>query len=387
MNYTSPWIPRIFLNYERPTLYWVPNQELLASCQSRLREAADQRVRDHSGETTDETETTWAGLPCSSVYVVKWFRNLNGTQDHCTRIRQLLKIMVIVGMYHPQNNLKWSNINDLKQMLALSCNLYSSVLKCFKQQKLKKLKLLTLADLRPAQSRSPKASVERHWRSGAPRRYMDCGWEKGWMYSLSYIIKLYHVIVTGRYSFCFFFFLFWVFFSFFGPLVPWSSNPLVPWSSRPPSSRPLIVWSPVPWSSGPHGPLVLWSPAPLVFWFPGPLFFFVPFFLTSLLLCFTISFIYSLCLVFVSLVVLCYFLCCRSFHAFQCVDFFYFHSLYVFFVFSFGSVLLVFLFFISYVFLFFVSFIVIIVYFFSFVLVHVLLLFQCSIFPFLNITC
>ena len=53
--------------------------------------------------------------------------------------------MVIVSMYHPQNNLKWSNINDLKQMLALSCNLYISVLKCFKQQKLKKLKLLTLA--------------------------------------------------------------------------------------------------------------------------------------------------------------------------------------------------------------------------------------------------
>ena len=51
-------------------------------------------------------------------------------------------------------------------------------------------------------------------------------------------------------------------------------------------------------------------------------------------------------------------------------------------MFSFGSVLLVLLFFISYVFLFFVSFIVIIVYFFSFILVHVLLLFQCSIFPF-----
>ena len=58
------------------------------------------------------------------------------------------------------------------------------------------------------------------------------------------------------------------FFSFFGPLVPWSSNPR----------------------------------APLVFWSPGPLFFFVPFFLTCLLLCFTISFIYSLCLVFVGLV-------------------------------------------------------------------------------------
>ena len=62
------------------------------------------------------------------------------------------------------------------------------------------------------------------------------------------------VIRLGRY-------FFWVFFSFFGPLVPWSSNPLVPWSSRPPSSRPLIVWSLVPWSSG---PLVLWSPGPLV---------------------------------------------------------------------------------------------------------------------------
>ena len=135
-------------------------------------------------------------MQLSILYFVKWFRNLNRAQDHCIRIRQLLKIMVIVSMYHPQNNLKWSNINDLKQMLALSCNLYISVLKCFKQQKLKKLKLLTLADLRPAQSRSPKASVERHWRSGAPRRYMDCGWEKGWMYDLSYIIKLYHVIVT-----------------------------------------------------------------------------------------------------------------------------------------------------------------------------------------------
>ena len=60
-----------------------------------------------------------------------------------------------------------------------------------------------------------------------------------------------------------FFLFFWVFFSFFGPLVPWSSNPLVPWSSRPPSSRPLIVWSPVPvpWSSG---PLLLWSSGFLV---------------------------------------------------------------------------------------------------------------------------
>ena len=81
------------------------------------------------------------------------------------------------------------------------------------------------------------------------------------------------------------FFLFWGgFFSFFGPLVPWSSNPLVPWSSRPPSSRPLIVGSPghlVLWSPA---PLVFWSPAPLVFWSPGPLFFFVPFFLTCLLL-------------------------------------------------------------------------------------------------------
>jgi len=54
----------------------------------------------------------------------------------------------------------------------------------------------------------------------------------------------------------------------------------------------------------------------------------------------------------------------------------------MFFVFSFGSVLLVFLFFMSYVFLFFVSFIVVIVCFFSVILVHVLLLFQCSIFPF-----
>ena len=125
--------------------------------------------------------------------------------------------------------------------------------------------------------------------------------------------KLPHIKKTGEvFILGIFFFFLGDFFSFFGPLVPWSSNPLVPWSSRPPSSRRLIVWSPVPWSSGPlvlwsPGPLVLWSPAPLVFWFPGPLFFFVPFFLTCLLLCFTIRFIYSLCLVFVSLVFLCYF--------------------------------------------------------------------------------
>ena len=203
-----------------------------------------------------------------------------------------------------------------------------------------------------------------------------------------------HNFLWGSIYFGIFFLFFWEFFSFFGPLVPWSSNPLVPWSSRPPSSRPLIVWSPVPWSSG---PLVLWSPGPLVpcssgplvpcssgLWSPGPLFFFVPFFLTCLLLCFTISFIYSLCLMFVSLVFLCYFYVAEVFMRFsvlisvifiRCMFFLCFLSA------------LFYLFFISYVFLFFVSFIVIIVYFFSFILVHVLLLFQCSSFPFFNITC
>ena len=76
------------------------------------------------------------------------------------------------------------------------------------------------------------------------------------------------------------------------------------------------------------------------------------------------------------------FLCCRSFHAFQCVDFFYFHPLYVFLCFLSALFYLFSCFSFLMYFLFFVSFIVIIVYFFSFILVHVLLLFQCSIFPF-----
>ena len=88
---------------------------------------------------------------------------------------------------------------------------------------------------------------------------------------------------------------------------------------------------------------------------------------------------------FVSLVFLCYFYVAEVFMRFSVLISFIFIRC-MFFVFSFGSVLLVFLFFISYVlvFLFFVSFIVIIVYFLSFILVHVLLLFQCSIFPFLE---
>ena len=189
-------------------------------------------------------------------------------------------------------------------------------------------------------------------------------------------------IFKGRY-------LFWDFFLF---LVPWSPGPLIPWCPGhlvplhlvPSLSGPQCPGPLVPWSSG---PLVLWSPAPLVFWFPGPLFFFIPFFLTCLLLCFTISFIYSLCLVFVSSVFFVLFLCCRSFHAFQCVDFFYFHSLYVFFCVFFRLCFTCFL-----VFHFLCIFVFCFVYchycwLLNFILVHVLLLFQCSIFPFLNITC
>ena len=83
-----------------------------------------------------------------------------------------------------------------------------------------------------------------------------------------FVIKVFLVCKKrGGIYFGIFFFFFWIFFSFFGPLVPWSSNPLVPWSSRPPSSRPLIVWSPVAWSPG---PLVLWSSGPLLLWSSGP---------------------------------------------------------------------------------------------------------------------
>ena len=99
----------------------------------------------------------------------------------------------------------------------------------------------------------------------------------------------------------FVFFLILLFFSFFGPLVPCSSNPLVPWSSRHRHLVPLL--------SGPRCPglLVLWSPGPLVPcssgllvpWSPVPFSF--SFFLTCLLLCFTICFIYSLCLLFMFL--------------------------------------------------------------------------------------
>ena len=170
-------------------------------------------------------------------------------------------------------------------------------------------------------------------------------------------LSLFH---TGRY-------LFWDFFSFFGPLVPWSSNPLVPWSSRPPSSRPRKLSSPQ-------------CPGPLVFWFPGPLFFFVPFFLTCLLLCFTISFIYSLCLVFVSLVFLCYFYVAEVFMRFRVlISFIFIRCMFfcVFFRLCF-TCFLVFHFLCIFAFL----FRFIIVYFFSFILVRVLLLFQCSIFPF-----
>ena len=127
-------------------------------------------------------------------------------------------------------------------------------------------------------------------------------------------------------------YLFWVFFLFFCFfvflfLVPWSAGPLIPWCPGhlvPPSSRPLIVWSPVPWSSG-----------PLVLWFPGP-----------------ISFIYSLCLMFVSLVFLCYFYVAEVFMRFSVLISFIFIRCMFFFVFSFGSVLLVFLFFMYFCFLF-----------------------------------
>ena len=201
--------------------------------------------------------------------------------------------------------------------------------------------------------------------------------------SAVYLICSGEVFILGFFSF-----FGWIFFLF---LVPWSPGPLMPWC--PGHLVPLHL---VPSLSGPQ-PLVLWSPGPLVLWSSGPLVpcssgLLVPW--SSVLfrsffsnLSFTLFYyqfyIFALsCVCSFSFFVL--FLCCRSFHAFQCVDLFYFHSLYVFFVFSFGSVLLVFLFFISYVFLFFVSFIVIIVYFLSLILVHVLLLFQCSIFPFLE---
>ena len=87
------------------------------------------------------------------------------------------------------------------------------------------------------------------------------------------------------------------------------------WGGGPLSSRPLVPSL--------SGPLVLWSPHCLVPWSPGPLVpcsfgLLVPwssvlfrfFFLTCLLPCFTISFMYSLCLVFVSLAVFVLFLCC-----------------------------------------------------------------------------
>ena len=143
------------------------------------------------------------------------------------------------------------------------------------------------------------------------------------------------MICDGQHNFSKGRYLFWDFFSFFGGifflfLVPWSPGPLIPWCpghlvplhlvpslSGPQCPGPLDPWSSgplVPWSPG---PLVLWSPAPLVFWSPGPLFFFVPFFLTCLLLCFTISFIYSLCLMFVSLVFLCYFYVAEVFMRFS----------------------------------------------------------------------
>ena len=114
--------------------------------------------------------------------------------------------------------------------------------------------------------------------------------------------------------FIFFSYFFGIFFLF---LVPWSPAALIPWCpghlvtaiSSPYclvpdalvswSSGPLIRWSPgplVPWSAG---PLVLWSSGPLVPWSPVPFSF--SFFLTCLLPCFTICFIYSLCLLFMFL--------------------------------------------------------------------------------------
>ena len=123
-------------------------------------------------------------------------------------------------------------------------------------------------------------------------------------------------------------------------LVPWSPGPLIPCC---PGHLVPFISSPhclFPWFSG---PLIVWSPGCLVPWSPRPLVpcssgLLVPwssvlfrfFLLTCLLPCFTISFMYSLCPVFVSLAVLVLFLCCWSFHAFQYVDFFYFHSLYFF---------------------------------------------------------
>ena len=122
-----------------------------------------------------------------------------------------------------------------------------------------------------------------------PKKMPNCNWMfpkiVGFPPKSSILIG--EVFILGFFSFFLFFFLF---------LVPWSPAPLIPWC---PGHLVTAISSPyclVP------GALVRWFPGPLVFWSPGPLFLFRFFFSNlSFALFHYLFFIYSLCLLFMFL--------------------------------------------------------------------------------------